>query len=394
MKKLLFISTTNLFSNPRLVKELHYFSEKGHQISAIVFKIGYGDIESTKIESTLTNVNFIHLSALKKPFFTWFFSSIISSFLIKIWPLFKTNLLISSYASNKRSIIINQYLAAHSDKHDLAIAHTLGALYPAYIYSKKNNSILGFDMEDYHPGELIKQNQKEEEARRKFILKKIIPSCNYTSYASPLFIDETNCLLKKPLKNQLVIHNSFSASEFSYTDNSSEKISLIWYSLTIAEGRGLELILPLIEKNADHLELTLIGNLDENFDKKFNITNAKHINFLGSLSQKELHKELCKADVGLSLEQKSTDLNRDLCLTNKIISYCQAGIYIFATATQAQKKLIGDYPELGIISTNFEKDFPLMIKEITNIRANKQARFNIGNKLSWEIEQKKYENII
>lgn len=396
IKKILFITTTNLFSNPRLVKELSYFSNKGYFIQVICFKIGTGDKESALIEEKLSNIEFVYLSAIQSPFVPWFISSFIQKLSTFLWPIFKTNLLLTAYASNKRSILIHQYLKKTVPNCDLVIAHTLGALYPVYSFSQKYRIPFSFDMEDYHPGELIKTDEQNEKYRREFLLRNILPESLFTSFASPLFEMELRKILHKDVPKSVIIHNGFHQHEFNFIDpvNNEDKIQLIWYSLTIAEGRGLEKILPIIAKLEDKVHLTLVGNLTADFDKRYLISSSGFITHLGYLSQDKLHALLCEADVGLALEQVDTDLNRNLCLTNKIISYCQAGIYIFASDTLAQKDLIENYPALGIISTNFNDDLNVVIESIKEIRANKKNRFEIGKQFSWESEQKKLEELI
>ncbi|MBX2959500.1 MAG: hypothetical protein KF732_06035 [Flavobacteriales bacterium] len=396
IKRILFITTTNLFSNPRLVKELSYFSNKGYSIKVICFKIGTGDTESTIIEKKLSNVEFVHLSALQSPFLPWFISSSIQKFSKSLWLFFKTNLLLTTYASNKRSILINQSLRKAVPNYDLVIAHTLGALYPAYSFSQKHRIPFSFDMEDYHPGELIKTDVENEKYRREILLKNILPNSFYTSFASPLFKTALEKILQKDIPKSVVIHNGFHQHEFNFIDplKNEDKVQLIWYSLTIAEGRGLEKILPTLAKYSTKVHLTLVGNLSKDFDEKYQISSSSFITHKGFLPQEKLHQLLCEADVGLALEQVDTDLNRNLCLTNKIISYCQAGIYIFASNTTAQKNLIDNYPDLGVISTNFNNDLIVVINDIKKIRANKMKRFQLGGQFSWESEQKKLDELI
>lgn len=396
IKRILFITTTNLFSNPRLVKELLYFSHKGYSIQVICFKIGVGDKESTLIEKKLNRIEFIHLTALQSPFLPWFISSFMQKLSIFLWSIFKTNILLTAYASNKRSILIHQYLKKIVPKSDLVIAHTLGALYPVYFFSQKHGITFSFDMEDYHPGELIKTDEENEKYRRELLLANILPKSFYISFASPLFKTALEKILQKDIPKSVVIHNGFHQNEFDFIDpiNNNDKVQLIWYSLTIAEGRGLEKILPIIAKLEDKVHLTLVGNLSINFDEKYHISSSSFITHLGFLPQEKLHTLLCKADVGLALEQVDTDINRNLCLTNKIISYCQAGIYIFASNTLAQKNLIENYPDLGIISTNFNDDLIFVIENIKTIRSNKKNRFHLGKQFSWESEQKKLDEFI
>ena len=90
-------------------------------------------------------------------------------------------------------------------------------------------------------------------------------------------------------------------------------------------------------------------------------------------------------DVGLALENKDADVNKDICLTNKFLAYVQAGLYIFATDTFGQNhflNLLG--PSFGIIIRtslrsqiqNFEEDLVATEK--------KRQRWKKAKTLSWE----------
>jgi hypothetical protein len=55
--------------------------------------------------------------------------------------------------------------------------------------------------------------------------------------------------------------------------------------------------------------------------------------------------ERCRGwDVGLATEN-NTPLNRDLCLTNKILMYPLAGLAIAATDTTAQRQIVPEFGE-------------------------------------------------
>jgi glycosyltransferase involved in cell wall biosynthesis len=59
--------------------------------------------------------------------------------------------------------------------------------------------------------------------------------------------------------------------------------------------------------------------------------------------------DLCRDyDVGLSAEQPS-NINKDLCLGNKIFTYLVAGLPVVLTATTAQRELAADLGDAAII---------------------------------------------
>jgi hypothetical protein len=74
------------------------------------------------------------------------------------------------------------------------------------------------------------------------------------------------------------------------------------------------------------------------------------LQIIETIPQAGLNKYICSFDIGLAIEQKTSDFNRDICLTNKIFAYSQAGLYILATNTSAQKLFMEEHAGLGVVS--------------------------------------------
>jgi hypothetical protein len=95
----------------------------------------------------------------------------------------------------------------------------------------------------------------------------------------------------------------------------------------------------------------------------------------------------------LAIEQKASDFNRDICLTNKIFAYAQAGLYILATNSSAQKLFMEAHVGLGIVSVQnigeMENTIKYLIENIETIRKEKQVRYEYAKKLGWESESQK-----
>ena len=402
MKKILFISKDNLTTNPRLLKELKFAVKLGYNVDFIGFNSGNW---SDKIDAELVkniNANFHYIPITRKPFFKWFLNSIIEKVAQKLYPIFKHNLKINSFAHSKRSVLLNKYLQKSNNKYDLIIAHTLPTLYPAYNFAKKTNTKYTFDIEDFHPGEVISANEKNETARRIFLMKTILPKAIFITYASPLIGEHSLKLLSNyPEKQHKLINNCFSETEFQYVDNKSDKIKFVWFSQNISQNRGLELIVPVLAKFKHKVELYLIGNLYQNFYTDFLEKYKDFITINKPLPQKELNLSLAKFDVGLAVEPEK-DFNNKIALSNKIFAYTQAGLFVFATDTPAQSKLLEEHKNIGITSKQDVENLLVAIQKIINnieeIRKQKQVRFNYAQKLSWENESNKlietWQNLI
>jgi glycosyltransferase involved in cell wall biosynthesis len=104
-------------------------------------------------------------------------------------------------------------------------------------------------------------------------------------------------------------------------------------------------------------------------------------------------------DIGLAMEE-SVPFNRDICLTNKIFTYMQAGLAVLASDTTAQAELIAGYPDAGEI---YKKgDLNSFAKAITRYMDNpddlynaKKSSFRIGHEeLNWENESAKFIQLV
>lgn len=220
-----------------------------------------------------------------------------------------------------------------------------------------------------------------------------LPNAFYVSYAAPLIKEKTLSLIKREKNNPLIL-NSFYRNEFSYIeDNKKTTINLCWFSLTIGKGRGLELLIPALRNHKDKVKLSLIGNIDDDFFTSYIKDNLDFINILPLMPQEELHQFICKSDIGVALELTSTDVNRDIALTNKVLAYYQAGLFILATDTAAQVDFFSDKKDCCFIAEQNElslnRGLQFIVSNIDEIRNSKNKRYIDADPLSFDSEKHK-----
>jgi hypothetical protein len=403
-KKILFITTSNLTTNPRLAKEIENAIENGYRISVICFKYKNwsGDIEVTWLKEH-PEVNAFKISAERTPFLIWFQSTFVEWLSRKMYPLMNQTMCINAFASSKRSFLIKNYLSkyyAQIDNIDLIISHNLGALYPAWKYAKEKNIPFIFDVEDYHPGEQIERDVLNERHRREFLLKKLLPQAACVTSASPFIGQQIKSLVGKfNIQSMIIINNCFSSHEFEYIESKSrDVVHFVWFSQNIAPKRGLELIIPEFAKHKDKVHLHLIGNLYPGFNQEWILPNQDFITTHAPLPQEELNHFICQFDIGLALELQSADENRQICLTNKIWAYLQAGLFILASDTPAQIHFMREHREhVSIFSTkefnSLSKTLNIIFTDIEKIRKTKLSRFTNAKKFAWDVEKRKIQKI-
>ena len=433
-KNVLFITTSNLTTNPRLLKEASVAAANGYSVTILCFQyMGWSEMLDIQWMAANKQIYVRKISALAVKNGAWLFSGFIEKLFQLLYPLYKKTISLNAYASSKRSFLLNNAIFNFSKQNSntrfqLIVAHNMGSLYPAWLYHRKTNIPFIFDVEDYHPGEQINIDATNEKHRREFLLHKLLPDAACITVASPLIGERIKTLVGEgAIKNMVVINNCFPADEFEFINSRTkgqnlnrndnelgtntfkfshfqiDKIHFVWFSQNIAANRGLELIIPELSNAKDDVHLHLIGNLYDDFNREWIVPNHDFITTYPPMPQRELNRFICQFDVGLALELAAADENRQICLTNKIWAYLQAGLYILATNTTAQigfmKEHEGNGSVFEVITTPVHEGtnagnslftaLKYIIANIEEIRKAKRVRFTEAKKFAWEEEQGK-----
>jgi hypothetical protein len=327
----------------------------------------------------------------RKPFLPWLKVTLYQVFCRVLFNFNKHSLKINAFASDKSSIKLVHSLKKleHTD-FDLIMAHSYGAMYPAYFFSKKHKIPFIFDIEDYHPGESINKDAINERSRREFLMRSILPKSKALTYASELIGAHSLELIKTYPKHILLL-NSFSADDFKTPiRKNKDKIQCVWFSQHIGPNRGLEQIFESA-KYLTHMEFHLIGN--RNQDYLSTIVLSDNIILHDIMEQSKLHAFLASMDIGLALEP-GRDLNNSIALSNKIITYAQAGLFILATDTLGQSQFLNalDYEAGHVMNADLVIALQQLDQKLLSVEA-KMARWKKAKCLSWEHEQLKLKEL-
>lgn len=386
MKKILFLTTHNLATNPRVYKEAQLALQNDYKVEIVCFEFDNWSYQyNQELKQKLAGATIHTIPAGRKPLLPWLTSSFTEWLYRKMGYFFELPASLLSQAVSKRSrLLVNKLKEINSA--DLVVAHNPGALWPAIWFSKKINGKAGFDMEDYHPGETKNVSLKR---LTESLLKKSLHHLNYVSFASPLIKSETEKLINAADLNSFTVLNYFSRGDFLEPgDSATGIVRFIWFSQNISFNRGLEMVLPVFSQMSGKAELHLFGNIDENFYQQY-LKQAQNIILHKSLPQLQLHQQLSWFDIGLAIEP-GKDLNNELAVSNKLLAYLQAGLFVVATDTPAQKDLLNQYPGNGICfnvkQNNFKEAAEQIIFEINNIRSGRIKRYMMNRGLSWENE--------
>lgn len=386
MTDILFLTTHNLATNPRLVKELQLAIDNGFACEVIYFELfNWSRQINAQIKHSFEKqgVQFYKIDTGKKNL-SW----AIASLRQRLLPFQKNTL-----ADKKLAFSFNKYtpdfieLLESVSQPRMVIGRTTGCLYPLAYAANKFSCACGFDMEDYHPGET---NNEKLAGFCKEILSRFLGNFSYVSHASFPIMEKVMSEFNSDNIN-FVVNNVFPSCEFTEPQKlPSGRLKFVWFSQNINHSRGLELFIPLLNKMDDVAELHLYGALNRLF---FNthLKGIPNVYVHSPISQQQLHIELSMYDVGLALEP-GKDLNNHLAVSNKLWAYLQSGLFVLATNTIGQKSVIANSEGAILIENNTQAMFAAMeelVKQKETIRQQRKKRYEKMQAIGWEMESSK-----
>lgn len=402
-KKIVLITSGQPSLNPRIVKEANALAEAGYDVTVIY---QFWNNWATQLDQQLLakkkwKAIRVGGDPVTEKFIYWK-TRVQYKIYQKLLGLIGLNYKTSIGAIGRcTKLLIKEALKTPAE---IYIAHNLSALPAAVIAAKKNNCKCGFDAEDFHRNEVTDDSNHIEFKLKKFIEDHFIDKIDYLTTASPLISEAYQQLYSKI--NPVTILNVFPKTNLQIIKESSNRLKLFWFSQTIGEGRGIEqIILAIGQLKHQTIELHLLGSHSLEIKSKFeeialkNNLDSSQLIFHSPISSDQLIPFASQFDIGIASEI-STPWNRNICLTNKIFTYINAGLGVLASDTLAQKKLLEDYPGMGFI---YNKNEISTLIDCLNTYINqpevlknqkKQALSYCNNHLNWEIEKEKFLNII
>ncbi len=404
-KRVLFVTSANLASNPRCLKEIRTLVKEGCEVTVLKFDF---DNWTTKpealLEQELKGVKWIKISATRKPFSSWLASTVAEKASQKLLGVFKNNTRLLSYAINKRSYLIEKALEKVKPNFDLVIAHNPAAFWGVYNYTKKYKIAFGADVEDYHPGET---ENVQEQKRMAQLMHDTLSYADYVSAASPLILEMVSKDVPRITSNRAVVNNVFpAAKQPAFNELPIEKdgaIKLFWFSQHVAVHRGIpDAINAMNLIDEFPVKLTLLGNCTETVRISLTqmLTNKKHtLVFKPACHEDELMQEAAQHHIGLALEP-GFNQNNKVALSNKIFTYLLAGSSLIASDTDAQKLFVETHPETGYLyKTGDANGFAAIVKSLYHnqvvLQAMRKGNYEIAReKYSWEKEEEHFLKLV
>lgn len=362
--------------------------ENQYHVKVLCFEFeSWSDKNNRELIITFPQVEFIILNAGRKPFIKW----MLNSFREKVYRFLSNYFDLSNkalaQAISKRTHLMLTALKSIENV-NCVIGHNPGALFATYEAGKIFNCPIAFDVEDFHPGEGFDVLQQKRILK---MMQNLLPKFDYVSFSSAHIMRECKKVIKfTEYQHLFTIMNFFRSEEFelqtSQSSTQSEKLKLVWFSQNIDFNRGIENIVATVNKFHEKIECHLYGNLHPLFFEKI-LRNNSSIIIHKPLTQSDLHAALGEFDIGLAIEINK-DFNRNIAITNKLLAYFQAGLYIIATNTEAQLDFLDQYPDHGLMIdesfNNFESILIKCINNVEEIRKKRIVRFETARSENWE----------
>lgn len=359
------VTTGNISTSPRLVKEADALDSAGHRVRVVAADALPEHAAADRMLMATRRWRLDRVN-LRRGDLIGFWHRVLGTLRQRLalrWydhgrrrlTPFLANRIVSRYAP----LLIDRVAAETAD---LVIGHTLGALPVAVIAARRLGARAGFDIEDFHAGELT--DDPRDAAARALVIaveRRYLPTCATVTASSPAIADAIVAAYGIP--RPYVVLNTFPRAERRVTPTAPSDPpaaaaaprppSLYWYSQVIGAGRGLEDIIDALPQLDPSVHCYLRGSPDAVYvdgllARASSLGVADRVVLLAPVAPGDLVPRAAEHDIGLALEQP-VNRNRDLCATNKIFTYLLAGLAVAATDTTGQRWVMNAAPGAGFV---------------------------------------------
>ena len=391
MARILFITTKQPSTNPRMRKSADALADAGHDVHVLyAFNAIWADDADLPIfqDAKWTRERVGGHPIEQKV--TYFFSRLVRK--IDEWRGDEAGALHRSK---------NTYIRLGVKwKPDLVIGHNPGALGPLTELGSRLEIPILFDAEDFHRGETNPESIASNRIAQ--LEDKTLPHLKKITAASPLIAQSYATLY--PHLDVQIVNNTFPSKYLQTAPIRNENtLSIAWFSQVVGLDRGLEEFLDSLEFLKDiNLSIHIIGLCAPEIKRHIKskaIEQCHSMQFSPPTAEKDLFSFLSGVDIGLALELPSPQ-NRDICRTNKVYTYPLAGCYTLFSRTSAQIDFQREYPDAGeLINLSRPESVADVIRTLDANRdelleKRKKAWLLAKEYLNWEMESKQLIEVV
>ena len=283
-------------------------------------------------------------------------------------------------------------------KADILVANDLDTLLANFLISVIKKKKLIYDSHEYFTEvpELNKRNftKKIWLTIEQLILPKIKFSYTVSKSIAKIY-NEKYGIDMKVIRN-LPLSNKVNLSYCEKIIPENKKI--IIYQGVLNIGRGIELVIEAIQF-VDNVLFVIVGDGDirnELIKLTLKLNVSDKVIFTGRVPYEELYSITCKADIGISLEQK-VSLNYYYSLPNKFFDYIHANVPVLVSELPEIAEVVKKY-NIGVIIHKFDPEYIAtqirnMLNDTNNQKIWKKNLIYASQDLCWEKEEVKLNDI-
>jgi glycosyltransferase involved in cell wall biosynthesis len=393
-RRICLVTPGNLAANPRIVKEADALQEAGYDVTAVVSDYSQGLRRFDDEISGQSKWRVVRAPRASSERYLRAAARVVAKAINAVGVGIPSA--IAASASGGPVTTLRE--AACGVDADLYIAHYTAALPAAGAAAERHGALLGFDAEDFHPGE--GDGSPAESLRMatvRAVEAKWLPRCKHLTAASPLIAKAYASAygVPTPVSVLNVFPLKMAPKQAAAPRPAGAPLRTYWFSQTIGLDRGLQPFLKAMAQTSSRIELDLRGADPWGHGATLlalarDLGIADRVSVLPMASPDEMVRLAAAYDAGLSLETDVSE-NRQLCLTNKIFTYLLAGVPVVMSDTPAQRQLAPDLGEAAaLVSLADPKGIASALDRLAgSLDAAKAHATRLGReRYNWETEKR------
>lgn len=394
------VSTGNLASNPRLIKEADALHGAGYRVTVIAcnYTASFREYDDQIERAAPWKVIRVQRPPAER------LGGVVARAVGRAIDAVGLGVPVGVAAHANGGPMTSLRAAALAEPADLYIAHYVPALPSAAAAAARHGALLGYDAEDFHSGE--GQGGAAEEFRMEMVQRieeTFLPSCRHLTAASPLiaraYAAQYGVAEPVPVLNvfPLAMAPSYPDAAAEAASGSDGTLRAYWFSQTIGLDRGLQPFIQAMARTRARVTLDIRGSNrwghgDTLLAEAHALGLGDRVRLLPMEPPEEMVRLAARYDLGLSLETEATQ-SRRLCLTNKIFTYLLAGIPVMMSDTPAQRELGARLAAAGsVISLADPQGMAIALDRLARPEVLGEARqeaWRLGReRYNWEYERR------
>jgi len=355
-QRILILATGHLSTNPRVLKEAFTLSESGYSVAVIGkrYLINLDENDKSIANKFSIDYRYIDLIGGDFPSPSHMLGLLHRSEVRIAKDLVKYLQWQSAEALGPASALLR---AARKIPADLTIVHNEAAQWVGLQLIGEGRKV-AVDFEDWNSEDLLPTDRVSRPLDlMRHNEKALLHQARYVTTTSEALSD--GLFARYGGQRPEVITNSFPLPPLPPRRERSPDAppAFFWFSQTIGPGRGLEAFLAAYALTKKNSQLTLLGQIHDNYRTHLLSLLPKsrqlHVSFHDLVSPEELPNLIAKNDIGLALEPREP-ANKDLTISNKILQYLGSALAVVATPTKGQAEVLTRNPQAGILLNNLD----------------------------------------